>query len=422
VRGPRIARRAPAPVGRVAVLSLHTSPLVQPGTGDGGGLNVHVLETGRRLADRGVQVDVFTRASAPRQSPTVHVHPGLAVHHVEAGPRAPVPKEALPGLLDHLVGAVGSHVRDRLGGRSYDLLHAHYWLSGIAGSALAEQWGTPLVMSFHTLGAVKNESLAPGDEPEPAIRLAGEERLLDEADRIAVSICGEARDLHRRYGVSGERLVVVPPGVDPRTFRPVDGVTSRAGGTDPLLLFVGRLQPLKGPDVAVRTLAEVRRRFPAARLLVVGGVSGRNGSRTGPGELRRLADELDVADAVDFAPAQPQETLADLYREADLVLVPSRTESFGLVALEAQACGTPVVAANVGGLREIVRGGRLVDGHGPSDHAEAVVALLADRAAHRSAAASALAAAEGVTWDRTVDRMLAVYSEVTARAEQRVGA
>jgi D-inositol-3-phosphate glycosyltransferase len=409
-----------AGVRRLAVVSAHTSPLDQPGTGDGGGLNVYVLETARALAARGLEIDVFTRRCDPRAPETVAVADGLRVHHVTAGPVAPVAKEELPShLCAFLLETVS--LCERRGIPRPDAIHAHYWMSGWVGRRLRERWGAPLVQSFHTLGRVKNAVLAPGDVPEPPLRLLAEAQLVEEADRIVVSVCGEARHLHERHGASGGRISVVRPGVDLDTFRP----GPRCGGPRtgaPLLLFVGRLQPLKAPDVAVRALAAVRREIPSARLLAVGGRSGRRSGRSGPRALRRLATELGVEGALELLPAQPQPVLAELYRDADLTLVPSRSESFGLVALESQACGTPVVAAEVGGLRAVVEGGVLVPGHDPEDHAAAAVGLLSDPDRYATVVDEGLRHARRASWQRTADGLLDVYGSLTDRGRATVEA
>jgi D-inositol-3-phosphate glycosyltransferase len=403
-------------VSRVGLLSVHTSPLDRPGAGDGGGLNVYVREVALRLAARGVQVDVFTRWADPDLPRTVPLADGVDVHHVPAGPVRGLGKEE---VANHLCAFVMAMQRHPAAG-THDLLHAHYWLSGWVGRRLAHRFGTPLVQTFHTLGVLKNRTLAPGDRPEPALRLVAEERIAADADHVLVLTCGEARLLHRTYGLSGAKLSVVPPGVDLARFAPepgpgtpAAGSAAAAGDDGPELLFVGRLQPLKGPDVAVRTLAEVRRTVPSARLRIVGGASGTGRGTTGPDELRALATELGVADGLHLEPAQDQSALAARYRAADVVLVPSRSETFGLVALEAQACGTPVVAADVAGLEAVVgAGGTLVPGHDPADHAAAVVRYLTDPRAAADAAAAGIATARASSWDRTVDRLLERYAEV----------
>ena len=407
----------PPNVRRVGLVSVHTSPLEQPGAGDGGGLNVYVLQVARRLAARGVEVDVFTRRTAPGQPRAIEVSEGVRVLRVDGGPARPLPKEDLP---NHLCSFALAMMRDHE--PDHDVLHAHYWLSGWVARRVSERWDVPFLQTFHTLGVLKNSTLAPGDRPEPPLRLAAERRIAQAADKVLGLTCGEARLLHRTFGLSGADIAVVPAGVDLDVFRP-DGPRARVDvppGQGPLLLFVGRLQPLKGPDVAIRTLAEVRRRVPAARLLIVGGVSGNGAGRTDPDDLRDLADELGVGDAVTVLPARPQAELAALYRAADVVLAPSRSETFGLVALEAQACGTPVVAADVSGLRYVVgAGGLRVEGHDPEDHAAAVVRVLEEPGLAADLATGAVRSARASSWERTVDRLLGVYGAVTeARTRQ----
>jgi D-inositol-3-phosphate glycosyltransferase len=399
-----------ADVSRVALLSVHTSPLAQPGTGDGGGLNVYVRETACRMAARGVEVDIFTRWADPALPQQVQLADGVTVHHIEAGPIKPLDKAEIANQLCGFVLGLQRHPS----GGTHDVLHAHYWLSGWVGRRLADRWGTPLVQTFHTLGALKNATLAPGDVPEPPLRLAAEHRVAHDADRLLVLTCGEARLLHANHGISGASLTVVPAGVDLSRFvpRPSPPEPDRP----PLLLFVGRLQPLKGPDVAIRILAEVRRRIPGAQLRIVGGTSGSGVGATGPEELRALAEELEVSDAVTLVPAVDQEDLVAHYHRADVVLVPSRSETFGLVALEAQACGVPVVAAAVPGLQAVVGdGGTLVDGHDPPDHADAVVRYLEDPARWAAASRAGVALGRASSWESTVDRLLTVYGEVAAQ-------
>ena len=413
------ARHRTGRIDRVALLTVHTSPLEQAGSGDGGGLNVYVRAVARRLAARGIHVDVFTRRNSRDVPASVTMAPGAVVHHIDAGPPEPVPKYSLPDHLhefhDNLLGhhAAGDH----------DVVHSHYWLSGWVGRRVADHWSAPLVQTFHTLGEIKNATLAPGDEPEAPLRLAVERQIASEADRVAVLTCGEARLLHQRMGVPGSRLTVVPAGVDLDVFHSGAGPGSSVRWPQregPALLFVGRLQRLKGPDVAIRILKEVRRTHPSAGLLIVGGPSGDGNGRTDVAALRRLADQVGAGDAVRIVPARPQEELAALYERADVLLVPSRSETFGLVALEAQAMGTPVVAADVGGLRAVVEGGgTLVAGHDPADHAAAVRRYLDDPGVRRRAGAAGRETARAASWDRTVDRLLALYADARLPDEPR---
>ena len=405
-------------IRRVGLISVHTSPLDQPGAGDGGGLNVYVNEVARRMGSRGVEVDIFTRRTDPAQPDTVTLAPGVLLHHLDAGPAAPVPKEDLATLLCPFELALAAH--PRLAG--IEVLHAHYWLSGWVGRRIARRTGIPLVQTFHTLAALKNATLAPGDRPEGGLRLVAEAEVARDADQILVLTCGEARLFHRSFGLSGAKLTVVPAGVDLDLFTPAPH-DAQPGSDGIELLFAGRLQPLKGPDVAVRTLAAVRRERDDVRLRIIGGTSGTSGASTDVPALTALATELGVADHVTFEPALPQVELAARLRAADVVLVPSRSETFGLIALEAQACGTPVVAARVPGLEVVVgEGGVLVDGHEPGDHARAILDLLADPDRMTAMRVAGQAAAAASSWERTVNRLLDAYAAVRhARGEVTVG-
>jgi D-inositol-3-phosphate glycosyltransferase len=405
---------------RVAVVSLHTSPLDQPGTGDSGGMNVFIRQAAERLGELGVDVDVFTRCRGgdlPEVEDTGHAR----VIRVKAGPCEPVPKDELPRYLPEFLGGILQRMRRT--GETYDLVHTHYWLSGWIGRSAKEIWGVPLVASFHTLGKVKNYFAAGDETPEPAARLEGEERVIDAADRILAATPAEAAQLVGLYGADPERVRVVPPGVDHDLFAPRDRDEARArlhlSGMR-LLLFVGRLQRHKGPDVAVRTLAEAVARDDGRAgelmLAIVGGPSGTTQGADLAG-LMHLASALGVSDRVMLFPPQPHARLADFYSAADAVLVPSRSESFGLVALEAQACGAPVIAAEVGGLRYVVDdgiSGFLVEGHDPGDHAERVLELLRDPALAARMGAAAVERSRRFSWDATAEGMLSVYREVVA--------
>jgi D-inositol-3-phosphate glycosyltransferase len=403
------------PVRRVAVLSVHSSPLAPPGVGDSGGMNVTIRALAGELARAGIESDLYTRATSSHDPPVVELLPGVRLLHLPAGPLAPVPKQTLPRYLCAFLCSL-LRAGERYG--PYDILHSHYWVSGWVARLVRERWDSPMVHSFHTLGRVKNLSLADGDVPEPPARLAGEERVAAAADCLLTPTPVEARQLVELYGAAPARVRVVPYGVDRARFHPGDREAARAalGVTGRhVLAFVGRLQPLKAPDVAVLALATLVRQRPDldVELLVVGGASG-NGSGE-PARLARLAADAGVAGRVRFLPAQPHDRLATVYRAADLVLMPSWSESFGLVALEAQACGTPVVAAGVGGLQHAVGDGTtgvLVASHQPEAWAGAVARLLSNprRLAAMGAAAARFAGVHG--WDRTAARLLGIYGDL----------
>ncbi|MFM8998590.1 MAG: D-inositol-3-phosphate glycosyltransferase [Actinomycetota bacterium] len=417
MRFPRKRRRSEGP--RVAVVSLHTSPADQPGTGDAGGMNVYVREAAERMARRGLLVDVFTRRRDRRSRDIEDLGDGSRLIQVEAGPPDGVAKEELHRLLPEFLEGV-LH-RTRVERTDYDLVHAHYWLSGWVGQRAKTIWQVPLVASFHTLGKVKNRSLALGEEPEPLRRLEGEDAVVADADRIMAATPAEAAQLVGLYRADASRIRVVPPGVDHAIFHPRDREAARrelhlAGAR--IVLFVGRLQAHKGPDVAVRTLAEAVQRDPEHTrhviLAIVGGPSG-SGHGADVARLMDLAASLGIADRVMLFPPQPQERLAEFYAAADAVLVPSRSESFGLVALEALACGTPVVAAAVGGLRYVVDDGVtgfLVEGHDPRTHADRLLALLRDPEDAAAMGRRAALAAAAFSWEATTAEIAAVYREL----------
>jgi D-inositol-3-phosphate glycosyltransferase len=403
------------------MLSVHTSPLEQPGTGDAGGMNVYVVETARRLARRGTEVEIFTRATASGLPPVTELAPGVLVRHVVAGPFEGLSKNDLPGQLCAVTAGV-MRVEARQEPGWYDLVHSHYWLSGQVGWLAADRWHVPLVHTMHTMAKVKNASLADGDTPEPPVRVIGEEQVVAAADRLLANTRDEAAQLVRLYEASPGRVEVVPPGVDLDVFSPGGPEARRTArrrlGLPPhahLLLFVGRIQPLKAPDILVRAAAELLRAEPSRRddlvVAVVGGPSGTGLDR--PEELQMLSRDLGLDDVVRFHRPAQRAVLAEWYRAADLVVVPSHSESFGLVAVEAQACGTPVVAARVGGLVTAVRDGEtgsLVDGHDPARWARAIGDLLDDDARRHAMQAAAVRHAAAFGWDVTVDSTLEVYA------------
>jgi D-inositol-3-phosphate glycosyltransferase len=403
---------------RVAVLSVHTSPLEQPGTGDAGGMNVYIAQTAKRMADRGIAVEVFTRATSSDLPPVAELAPGVTVRHIVAGPFEGLAKDELPGqLCAFTAGVLRAEAHHEPG--YYDVVHSHYWLSGQVGWLARERWGVPLVHTAHTLAKVKNAALAEGDTPEPRMRVIGEEQVVAEADRLVANTAVEAAELVSLYDADPTKVLTVPPGVDLGRFTPGSQAEARAALDLPLdavvLTFVGRIQPLKAPDVLLRATAELLIERPELRskvvVVVVGGPSGSGLEQ--PKALQNLAVELGILDVVRFMPPQRGEALARVYRAADVVAVPSHNESFGLVALEAQACGTPVVAAAVGGLPIAVVDnvtGRLVGDHNPVNWAR----VLGDVALHPSLreefARNAVGHARRFSWDRTTDALLDGYA------------
>ena len=404
---------------RIAVISLHTSPLDQPGTGDAGGLNVYVVEVAKRLAERGVEVEIFTRAVCPDTPPVVELTGGVLVRNVVAGPFEELDKNALPAQICPFTFEVLRTEAAFAPGR-YDLLHAHYWLSGQVAAVAKERWGVPLIQSMHTLGKVKNLALAAGYCAEPAARIRGEGEVVAAADRLVANTDEEARQLVELYDADRQRVKTVSPGVDLSVFCPGSAAEARARLGLPadavVLMFAGRIQPLKGPDVVLHAAADLLRSCPSlADRLVVVFVGGPSGSEVGaPGRLDGLAGRLEIAGSVRMEPPCPQRELADWYRAASVVLVPSHSESFGLVALEAQACGTPVVAAAVGGLRTAVRDGYsgvLVDGHDPAAWARVLEKLITSPRRLAQLSRGALAHASEFGWPKTADRLIGVYTE-----------
>ncbi|GHC59454.1 D-inositol 3-phosphate glycosyltransferase [Streptomyces flavofungini] len=395
----RLGRRSPSPSTRirlpgssrrprrVAMLSVHTSPLHQPGTGDAGGMNVYIVELAKRLAAINIEVEIFTRATTGALPPTVELAPGVLVRHVDAGPYEGLAKEELPAQLCAFThGVMQAWAGHRPG--HYDLVHSHYWLSGHVGWLAAERWGTPLVHAMHTMAKVKNAALAEGDTPEPTARVIGETQIVRAADRLIANTSEEADELVRHYEAEPGKVAVVHPGVNLDRFRPADGRAAarhRLGLPQDALvpLFAGRIQPLKAPDVLLRAVGVLLAERPELRsrivVPVVGGPSGSGLAK--PEGLQKLAARLGIADVVRFQPPVGQEQLADWFRAASVLVMPSYSESFGLVAIEAQAAGTPVLAAAVGGLPVAVREGVtgfLVSGHEPAHYAR-VLREFADR-------------------------------------------
>ena len=404
------------PVRRVAMLVVHSNPLAEPGSGDAGGMTVYVRQMAYSLAQRGIEVDIFTRRNSPGSETEVMLRPGVRVIQVDAG--APdLNKEQIPAYLPEFSANLLKLVEDS--GLVYDVVHSHYWLSGRVAAIVSARWEVPFVHTFHTLGREKNRARRPGDLMEPEFRLDGEARVIADACAIVASTVEERKALIDLYSAHPERIHLIPPGVDHATFRPDDREVAKAAlglAGKKVMLFVGRLQPLKAADIAVEALGHLVRwgrvSLEEVRLLIIGGSSGPSGS----GETKRLAqrvEELGLGEAVQFIPAQAHDRLPGYYQAADVCLVPSYTESFGLVALEAQASGVPVVGSAVGGLKAIVRHGQtgfLVSPGASESFAERAWMVLSDPRLSESMGRLAVCSSGDFAWDRSAGELHDLYT------------
>ena len=403
---------------RVAMISMHTSPLEQPGSGDAGGMNVYILNIARELAASGVEVDVFTRATRPSQGEIVAVTAGLRVINIVAGPYEGLAKEELPTQLAAFAGGIVQFTRQE--NVSYDLIHSHYWLSGQVSWLLRDLVRVPLIHTGHTWAAVKNAARADHDSPETEARRICEQQLVDNADVLVVNTDDEIDQLSWHYDVDPGRIRVVTPGADTRLFTPGTNRNTELARRhlgipldSDVIAFVGRLQEFKGPQVLIRAVAELFDRDPDRnlRVIICGGASGNDASVD---YYRAMAHKLGVGRKIRFLGPRPPEELVQLYQAADIVAVPSYNESFGLVAIEAQATGTPVVAARVGGLPLAVADGEtglLVDGHEPHAWADALAQLLDDDPSRRTMAEAAVRRAATFSWAASAASLSAVYDE-----------
>jgi len=410
---------------RIATLMVHTSPLDQPGAGDAGGMNIYVVESAERMAAMGVSVDIFTRRHNPDLPDIVELSPGVRVCHLNIG-ACSATKEELPALIPNLSDAFSKVLEDE----KYDVLHSHYWISGKVAMPVAKKFGIPLAHTMHTMARVKNMNLAEGERPEPMIRVQGETQVVAAADALIANTDAEAASLVSLYEACPDNVSVVSPGVDLYTFTAGSGrkAAREAVGLPQdahILAFVGRIQPHKGPEVLIRAVAEMLNHSPHLRpkliTVIMGGASG-----SGVGEVERLKDLvswLNISDVVRFENPVPRAQLPQWYRAADLVCVPSYSESFGLVALEAQACGTPVVATAVGGLRTAVAdgiSGVLVDGHDPRAWSSVLARLLQEPQRRVLLSMGAIEHASHFGWDATARGTLDIYDRIIAtRASAR---
>jgi len=413
--------------GRVAVLMVHTSPLEQPGIGDAGGMNIYVVESAQRMAAMGVSVDIFTRRTHAHEKEIVEISPGVRVRYFDCG-HGSLTKEQLPA---HISGLSKEFLR-LLKDESYDAIHSHYWISGKVAMPAAKELGIPLVHTMHTMARVKNLNLAEGETPEPMIRVQGETQVVAAANALVANTDAEAASLVSLYDACPDIVHVVSPGVDLYTFTPGQGrsaARTTVGLPQEALVvsFVGRIQPHKGPEVLIRATSELVKHSPLLRhkliVNIIGGASGANTEEVD--RLKELATWLGIDDVVRFSPPVPRADLAQWYRAADLVVVPSYSESFGLVALEAQACGTPVVATAVGGLRTAVAdgiSGVLVDGHDPKAWSSVIARLLQEPQRRVLLSMGAIEHASHFGWDATARGTLDIYDQVITESRKSLEA
>jgi D-inositol-3-phosphate glycosyltransferase len=413
--------------GRIATVMVHTSPLDQAGIGDAGGMNIYVVESAQRMAAMGVSVDIFTRRTDPAAPEIVEISPGVRVRHFDCG-HGTLTKEQLPIHVSGLSQEFSRIMRTE----NYDVIHSHYWLSGKVAMPAAKELDIPLVHTMHTMARVKNLNLAEGESPEPMIRVQGETQVVAAANALIANTDAEAASLVSLYDACPDTVHVVSPGVDLFTFTPGE---SRSAAREIVGLphdglvvsFVGRIQPHKGPEVLIRATSELVKHSPQLRhKLIVNIIGGASGANTE--EVDRLKDctqWLGVDDVVRFAPPVSRADLPQWYRASDLVIVPSYSESFGLVALEAQACGTPVVATAVGGLRTAVAdgiSGVLVDGHDPKAWSSVIARLLQEPQRRVLLSMGAIEHASHFGWDTTARGTLDIYDLVISDARKSLEA
>ena len=399
---------------KVALVMLHTSPLEQAGTGDAGGMNIYVIESAKRMAAVGVDVDIYTRKIDESQPDVIEYEKGIRIVHLSL----PIgtKKEEIPSLIP----GMAEDFKKKIKGEGYQVIHSHYWISGKVAMPAAKEFKIPLVHTMHTMARVKNSALAEGENPEPMIRVQGESQIVEAADALIANTDAEAASLVSLYDACPDNVAVVMPGVDLYNFTADRKDARKNLGLEKsklIISFVGRIQPHKGPEILIRAVNEMMTHNPELRVdlrvLIAGGVSGVKNNEDI--RLRELVNWLKLDDVIKFLEPISREKLPDLYRASDLVCVPSYSESFGLVALEAQACGTPVVASAVGGLRTAVAdgiSGVLVDGHNPKAWSSVIARLLMEPQRRILLSMGAVEHASHFGWDRTARGTLDVYDRL----------
>jgi len=405
-------------MSRIATLMVHTSPLDQAGVGDAGGMNIYVKEVSERFADLGCQVDIYTRRTSREADPITEVEPGVRVIQLDVGDVHGVKKEALP----HLIPALTDEFEKQITGKGYDIIHSHYWISGKVAEPVAKKLGIPWVHTMHTMARVKNLSLAEGEAPEPMVRVQGETQIVASADVLIANTDAEVASLVSLYNACPDDVYVVPPGVNLKKFTQGEGKIEARNylglPTDAhVVAFVGRIQPHKGPEILIRAINEMLRHSPHLKknlyVAIVGGASG--GTLSEVERLKDLVKWFGLSSIIRFTPPVSRSLLPQWYRAADLICVPSYSESFGLVALEAQACGTPVVASAVGGLRTAVTDGMsgvLVDGHDPKAWSSVIARLLQSPERCAELSKGAIEHASHFDWVKTAGGIHEIYHKL----------
>jgi D-inositol-3-phosphate glycosyltransferase len=411
-----------SPIHRIAMLSVHTCPLAMLGGKKTGGMNVYVRDFSHELSRQGIQVDVFTRSQDECQPRVVHdLGENGRVIHIAAGPQKPIPVANVANHLDEFVAGVLDFARNA--NIQYDLIHSHYWLSGLVAEKLRDAWNTPIVHMFHTLGHMKNRIALDDSQRASQARIEGEQHVMAIADRLIAATPAEEAQFQWLYGANMDKVVTIPPGVDLERFHPIPKQTAKQKVDIPLhhqnIVFAGRIEPLKGIDTLLRAIALIQKRYPEiihdVCVAIIGGDPWAEDRSEEMARLQAMRQELDIHDLVTFLGAKDQNILPNHYAAAEMVVMPSHYESFGMVALEAMAMGTPVIASEVGGLAFLVQDG--VNGfHVPSRNPEAlaerIYELLSSANCREQLGRQARASAQQYAWPNIVERMLRVYEDV----------